>query len=686
MYLDNRSKTLFQEVIKNPNITNKQLEVKYKLSRYQISYSFQKVNEWLKWKNYPEVTRSKNGRFILEPELTALFSEKETRDPSVEYLPSENERANLILLMLLTSKEELSLAHFTTKIQVSKNTILRDLKVAQKLLPKETTVTYSRASGYQLAGSEWELRKVLTQVVSSVKEMFRGEHYFLSYSGIEKVQLMEIRRTLEEAEAMMQIKFTYEQIELLPYLLSVMFLRIRDRRLIDTAFHIDEKSLSDTREYHITDILLEKTGPVPEQERLFITLQLLTTNIFSGEILTEKLTEDLEKVVLTCLDLFEKKALVSLKNKHILIEKLLLHLKPAYYRIKYQMNLEDTLYEKFNQEFEALNFIVKEAFDPLAKFIGREIPAGEIFFISLFIGSDMIPQNDIYHKQKRAIVLCPSGVTFSKIMENILVKLFPEIHFYPTISVREYAFFKAEVDIVFSSIPLKDGENVFVVQPFMNDIEKTQLRQHVLQNLFGMGNQLTSIDKIMEVVERNADIKDPNAIRDGIIDILSANTATDENKRVKKVYLHDLITEDNIMICEDVKNYQEAIRLASQPLLLQQAITANYVKTMIDNHKFHDPYIIIGEDIAIPHAMPNAGVNRLAMSLLVVKNGVYFSETEQVHFVIVIAPVDKEQHIEALYQIVHLAENHQILDDLLENVTKEKIMQTINQLVIREDE
>lgn len=49
-----------------------------------------------------------------------------------------------------------------------------------------------------------------------------------------------------------------------------------------------------------------------------------------------------------------------------------------------------------------------------------------------------------------------------------------------------------------------------------------------------MGNQLTSIDKIMEVVERNADINDPNAIRDGIIDILSANTATDENKRVKK--------------------------------------------------------------------------------------------------------------------------------------------------------
>ncbi|EUJ61597.1 hypothetical protein [Listeria fleischmannii] len=42
MYLDKRSESLFWEVIQNPNITNRQLEAKYDLSRYQISYSFQK--------------------------------------------------------------------------------------------------------------------------------------------------------------------------------------------------------------------------------------------------------------------------------------------------------------------------------------------------------------------------------------------------------------------------------------------------------------------------------------------------------------------------------------------------------------------------------------------------------------------------------------------------------------------
>ncbi|EFS01206.1 PTS system IIA component domain-containing protein, partial [Listeria seeligeri FSL N1-067] len=40
----------------------------------------------------------------------------------------------------------------------------------------------------------------------------------------------------------------------------------------------------------------------------------------------------------------------------------------------------------------------------------------------------------------------------------------------------------------------------------------------------------------------------------------------------------------------------------------------------------------------------------------------------------------------ALYQIVHLAENDTMLANLLKNVTKAKIMQTIDQLIIREDE
>ncbi|PWR40071.1 PTS sugar transporter subunit IIA, partial [Listeria monocytogenes] len=79
-------------------------------------------------------------------------------------------------------------------------------------------------------------------------------------------------------------------------------------------------------------------------------------------------------------------------------------------------------------------------------------------------------------------------------------------------------------------------------------------------------------------------------------------------------------------------------------LFLLLAINANYVMSMIDFHKFIDPYFFIGDDFAIPHALPYAGVYRLAMCLLVVIIGVYFSDTELVLFVIVFAPVDFEHH------------------------------------------
>lgn len=49
---------------------------------------------------------------------------------------------------------------------------------------------------------------------------------------------------------------------------------------------------------------------------------------------------------------------------------------------------------------------------------------------------------------------------------------------------------------------------------------------------------------------------------------------------------------------------------------------------MIDNYKFYDLYIIIGEDIVILYVMFNVGVNWFVMFFLVVKNGVYFLEIE----------------------------------------------------------
>ncbi|EUJ28788.1 PTS system IIA 2 domain protein [Listeria cornellensis FSL F6-0969] len=77
MYLDERSNVLLKEILRHPNISNAKLQEKFGLTRRQVDYSFQKVNQWLEEQAYPKIHRSANGRFVVEPDLFQLVEKKD---------------------------------------------------------------------------------------------------------------------------------------------------------------------------------------------------------------------------------------------------------------------------------------------------------------------------------------------------------------------------------------------------------------------------------------------------------------------------------------------------------------------------------------------------------------------------------------------------------------------------------
>lgn len=96
---------------------------------------------------------------------------------------------------------------------------------------------------------------------------------------------------------------------------------------------------------------------------------------------------------------------------------------------------------------------------------------------------------------------------------------------------------------------------------------------------------------------------------------------------------------------------------------------------MIASHDYHHPYMILGQKMAIPHAEPEQGVNKLGMSLLIVKDGVLFSDELNIHFVVVIAPTDAVQHVKAIYQLTNLSMNEKMLQEMLVNPKKEAVIE-----------
>ena len=675
MHLDERSNLILKRVVSNPGISNAELERKYHLSRRQISYSFTKINDWLKSNNYPKIQRTNGGKFIIDPLLMELFAEK-VEHSAGSYIPSEKERAQLVLLMLLSSEEELSLLHFSSSLSVSKNTVLRDMKYTQRIVNGyHLEIIYSRMHGYDIVGSEWNKRKLLIEVLRTVYDMYQGETYIQAYTGISREEIKRLKEQMEKVEKRLALQFIDQKIKLLPYTIAILLKRIKKGNLIKDSYHIDYEELSDTKEFEAAEILIEDAACIPKEERLFITLQLLTSNVLSSQFLRDEETLELKSSLKKSLALFEKKACITFKEKEKLLQKLVLHMKPAYYRIKYQLTTNYSIIEKVSEEFEAIHYIVKDSLKPFETYIGCSIPESEVMFITVFIGGHLINSGETIQLKKRAVVVCPNGVSISHLMEHTLRDLFPEFYFYEALSIREFDQSKAEFDMVFSPVPVQTSKHLFIVEQFISDFQKLQLRQRVIQTIFGLNTSVVNIEQLISVIEKYAKVDQKSQLQKALQDYFSLQVLNETSKN-QEYSLADLITPETIVLRDQVESWKEAISIAAAPLLHKGVITEAYIDKMQEQYPSMSPHIVLRLNVAIPHASPEDGVQAVGMSLLKLKEGLLCGE-QKVHFIVVIAAIDKKKHLNAMLQLMKLAEMNGVINEMKQLNEKYKIYEII---------
>lgn len=108
------------------------------------------------------------------------------------------------------------------------------------------------------------------------------------------------------------------------------------------------------------------------------------------------------------------------------------------------------------------------------------------------------------------------------------------------------------------------------------------------------------------------------------------------------------LRKENILIKQNIENWEEAIEYASKPLLKNKVINRNYISKMIENVKIMGPYIVLSNDIAMPHARPEDGAAKSEISLLKLKDRVSFGGDKHVNVIITLACADDDTHIKTL--------------------------------------
>lgn len=160
---------------------------------HSVGYSFQELSEMTGLPTETVIDQlgkidEQLQKFSYEPiywEKDKLYFPKQVADKwlelhfsklEIEIFYSEYERQALLYLLTFTADEDLSVFHYQEFFQVSKNTILADIKKLRKHLAiQQISLDYSRKNGFYLSGNEEQIRIQAHQMIAKVVTSVSGK-------------------------------------------------------------------------------------------------------------------------------------------------------------------------------------------------------------------------------------------------------------------------------------------------------------------------------------------------------------------------------------------------------------------------------------------------------------------------------------------------------------------------------
>jgi len=141
-------------------------------------------------------------------------------------------------------------------------------------------------------------------------------------------------------------------------------------------------------------------------------------------------------------------------------------------------------------------------------------------------------------------------------------------------------------------------------------------------------------------------------------------------------YLGKWLNTEKIQYVESVDDWREALLIAGRPLLSEGAISQDYIDAIIRQKEEIGPYFVIAPQIAMPHARPEQGANKLGLSIVLLGNAVKFDseDNDPVNAIFMFAAPDSNSHIEMISQLAEVLSDENTMEQLFNARSKEELM------------
>ena len=475
------------------------------LTERSVRYKIDEINEEIGSKKI-EIKKREFFSSLNKDDMDKLFENIE----STNYIYSQKEREELIILYTLMKKDKFLLKEVAEKLGTSKSTIRNDLKNLKKiLLEYNIKLLQDDKLKYYFAYSEEDYRYFIAiylyKYVSFDKKydkiFFDDISYFrkVIYKEIKEEYMSEIESVSKRIKKV-ELDFMDETLNILVILMVVSHKRERK----NSDLNIENTEILEKRQEYLQ---LKNFFPdYTDINLLFFTDYLFRITRDEKDVFVKfKNWLDISIAIIKIVRIFEIESKVDLKNIDVFLDEIFYYIKPLIFRTKRKIKLKNSILKDVKKLYPSIFNFLKKNFYYLEEVISEKVSEEEIAYLVPFFHKALQNNNKI---NKKAIL-----VTTYK--ENIAL------------------FLKEDIEIEF----LIDIDKILTLKSF-EQIEKDLDDYDYILTTFSVENDFVKEIKHTKIIELNPILTEKDIKK-------LENAGLKKNKKIKMTALLKVILENS---------------------------------------------------------------------------------------------------------------------------------------------
>ncbi|MCJ7841296.1 PTS sugar transporter subunit IIA [Lederbergia sp. NSJ-179] len=593
-----------------------------------------------------------------------------------------NERILALLLDIADSSKTTVLYKLEEKLQVSKSTLDEDMRKLRQLLKKYgISVVSLTKQGTVLQGDERSIRSMLYDVIISMTNIdnlmgYRdtdamktfADQFALEYLNTNLLKIIGEYYDDVLEKSNVEINHLYRKQIIL--FLSIWVRRLQEGNTLSESPQVKAEIKSTPVKSFIDSIcsVFDLSPSLNEIKYITFTIESFNpkdmNNSFdwvAAQLLAIQLIEHVEKVTG-----------ISFSQKEVdLYEGLYKHITGLLSRARNDLKvynpLKDTIKESYIEIYQA----VLSFSNQIEKYIKGSLSEDEIGFLTIYFSTSASQMKQEEQYVYQAVVLCNHGISTGKLLAANLKEQF-NIEIVAVLSSDELAFIdKLDVDFVFTTISIDYPKKpVLFLNPILRESDKKEIKYFLHKNKNkrrAVSSKLDATKLMQDVLNliKESGSKVTKEIYQKVENTFKAN-GLKINMREMQPMLQDILKDSCILLNQECKDWKEAITKTAQPLKAEGAIEERYIYAMIKSVEEFGPYIVVGKHLALSHARPEDGVNKLGVSVMTLKEPVNFGnpDNDPVKIVFCLAAVDSYSHLNVMKSLIELINDEKKLEQL----------------------